>query len=79
MQFLSSVTQLLSDLVAINSINPDLVPGGAGEGAVGHLVAQWLSDHGLQVQVQPVQPGRNNIIGIEIGRASCRERVLQVV
>ena len=67
MQFLSSVTQLLSDLVAINSINPDLVTGGAGEGAIGHFVAQWLGEHGLQVQVQPVQPGRNNIIGIAPG------------
>ena len=29
---MSEASELLQQLVAINSINPDLVPGGAGEG-----------------------------------------------
>ena len=30
---MKELEQLLSDLVSINSINPDLVPGSPGEGA----------------------------------------------
>ena len=31
---------LLSDLVSINSINPDLVPGSPGEAEIAHYIAQ---------------------------------------
>ena len=30
---------LLKDLVAIDSVNPSLVPGGAGEGAIAERIA----------------------------------------
>ena len=36
--------QLLSALVAIDSVNPDLVAGGAGEAEIAALVADWLRD-----------------------------------
>jgi acetylornithine deacetylase len=35
--------QFLYDLVAIDSVNPDLVPGGAGESAVAQYIAETLS------------------------------------
>ena len=38
---MSELIDLLSDLVAIDSVNPDLVPGGAGEAAMADYVADW--------------------------------------
>jgi acetylornithine deacetylase/succinyl-diaminopimelate desuccinylase-like protein len=36
---MNELEQLLSDLVAINSINPDLLPG---EAEIAHYIADWL-------------------------------------
>ena len=33
---------LTAELVAIDSTNPDLVPGGAGEAEIARFVAGWL-------------------------------------
>ena len=51
---------LLADLVSIDSVNPALVTGGAGETEIAAVVSRHLEASGLRV---------------EIGRASCRERV----
>ena len=45
------VAELVSALVAIDSVNPDLVPGGAGEGEVASYVAGWMRDAGLEVKI----------------------------
>ena len=42
--------QTLSDLVRINSINPTLVPGGAGEAEIANYIAGSLGGFGLQVK-----------------------------
>jgi len=39
---MSDVISLLRDLVAIDSVNPSLVPGGAGEEAIADYIARWL-------------------------------------
>lgn len=57
-----NLTTLLSDLVAIDSVNPDLVPGGAGEGAVARFIADWLERAGLEVRLEEVRPGRPNVV-----------------
>ena len=41
--------QLLRDLVAINSVNPSLVPGAPGEGAAAACLAACLRESGLDV------------------------------
>src|SRR5690242_14792500 len=46
---MSETSELLRQLVAIDSINPDLVPGGAGEGTIARFVAEWLERAGLEV------------------------------
>ena len=56
------VAALIADLVAVDSVNPDLVPGGAGEGAVARLIAGWLASAGLEVHMDEVRPGRPNVI-----------------
>jgi acetylornithine deacetylase len=57
-----AVSALIAELVAIDSVNPDLVPGGAGEGALARFVAGWLADAGLEVHMDEVRPGRPNVI-----------------
>jgi acetylornithine deacetylase len=63
---------LLRDLVAIDSVNPSLVPGGAGEHAVARRVAEEMRASGLSVHVLEVTPGRPNVVGTLEGRAPGR-------
>jgi acetylornithine deacetylase len=55
---------LLRDLVAIDSVNPSLVPGARGEGEVARAVAAHMRRCGLDVELQEVEPGRPNAVGI---------------
>jgi acetylornithine deacetylase/succinyl-diaminopimelate desuccinylase-like protein len=55
--------ELLAELVAADSTNPTLVPGGAGEGAVGRLLARRLEAAGLEVDMWDAAPGRPNVVG----------------
>ncbi len=59
---------LTRELVAIDSINPSLVPGAAGEGAVADWLAVYLRRAGFDVEVQEVAPGRPNVIAVADGR-----------
>lgn len=63
----NQLTQLLSDLVAIDSVNPDLVPGAAGEGEIAQFVADWLTQAGIDVIIDEAAPGRPNVVGIVRG------------
>jgi acetylornithine deacetylase len=62
------VTRLLSDLVAVNSVNPSLVPGAPGEAEVAEVAAQALRDAGLDVVIELVAEGRPNVIGVLEGK-----------
>ena len=66
------VIALLRDLVAINSINPTLVPGAPGEAEIAHAVAADLRSFGLDVTVRDVRPGRPNVVGVLEGRREGR-------
>ena len=56
--------RLLGDLVALPSVNPDLVPGGAGEGAVARYARRYLEQAGLTVTLHAVAPGRPNVVAV---------------
>jgi acetylornithine deacetylase len=73
---MTRLEQLLSDLVAIDSINPDLVPGAAGEAAVAAFIADWLRAAGLEVHLAEVRPGRPNVVGIAHGAGGGRSLLL---
>ena len=73
---MTRLEQLLSDLVAIDSINPDLVPGAAGEAAIATFIAEWLRAAGLEVHVAEVRPGRPNVVGIAHGAGGGRSLLL---
>jgi acetylornithine deacetylase len=65
---MSNTIGLLSDLIAIDSVNPSLVPGGAGEGDIAHAIAQHLRESGLDVSITEVSAGRRNVVGVLEGR-----------
>ncbi|HTM30446.1 MAG TPA: ArgE/DapE family deacylase [Vicinamibacterales bacterium] len=58
------VVDLLKTLIAIDSVNPSLVPGASGEAAVGRALAEHMRALGLAVEVQEVAPGRPNVVGV---------------
>jgi acetylornithine deacetylase len=68
--------QLLKRLVAIDSVNPSLVSGAAGEQAVARAIAEHLRGLGLAVEVQDAAPGRPNVVGTLEGRAPGRSLML---
>ncbi len=47
----SPLEELTAALVAIESVNPSLVPGGAGEREIASFVAEWCVEHGLDVEI----------------------------
>ena len=65
--------ELLRELVAIESVNPSLVPGAAGEGQIAAAIADVMRRAGFDVEVQEAAPGRPNVIGVierrEAGRS----------
>ena len=63
---------LLKRLIAIDSVNPNLVPGAAGESAIARTLVDELRASGLEVQVQEVAPGRPNVVAVLEGRAAGR-------
>jgi acetylornithine deacetylase len=70
------VTKILSDLVRINSINPSLSPGGAGEAEIGAYMADALSSIGLNVSTNELAPGRVNVVGTLRGHNAGRSLLL---
>ena len=69
---MDSVISLLRDLVAIDSVNPSLVPGAVGEREIASAIAEHMRRIGLDVQMQEAAPGRPNVIGVIEGRAQGR-------
>lgn len=72
----AAVERLVADLVSIDSVNPALVPGGAGEEEVAAFVARWLADAGLEVEVVEAGPGRPSVVGTARGRGGGRTLML---
>jgi acetylornithine deacetylase len=53
---------LVGGLVAIDSQNPELVPGAQGEAAIAAHCVEWLGGHGVDAWVDEVAPGRHNAV-----------------
>ncbi|MBI3402887.1 MAG: ArgE/DapE family deacylase [Acidobacteria bacterium] len=64
--------KLLRDLVAINSVNPTLVPGAPGERDIADRIVTEMRRSGLDVSIEPVAPDRPNVVGVLEGRAPGR-------
>src|SRR5438876_955387 len=64
--------RLLRDLIAINSVNPTLVPGAPGEREIADAVAAAMRRAGLDVSVEDAGGGRPNVVGVLEGRVRGR-------
>ena len=73
---MSEIVELLRQLVAIDSINPDLVPEGVGEEKIARFIAGWFERVGLEVVWDEPAPGRPNVIGIARGTGGGRSLLL---
>ena len=73
---MSALADLLADLVRIDSVNPELSAGAAGEGEIARFVARWLEEAGLEVDVEEVAPGRFNAVGVAPGSGGGRSLLL---
>ena len=58
----SDVIDLTRQLVSIESVNPTLAPGGAGEGEIARFVTTWAEGNGLTAETIPSADGRPNVI-----------------
>ena len=73
---MTETADLVAQLVAIESINPDLDPGGSGEDEMAAFVADWLRSAGVEVHIQETAPGRPNVIGIVRGTGGGKSLML---
>jgi len=73
---MDSTLSLLCDLIAIDSVNPGLVPGAAGERAISEALAIELRRLGADVELTEIAPGRWNVVGVLTGRAKGRTLML---
>ena len=69
---MDNALELLKDLITVDSINPSLVPGAAGEAAVARTIAEAMRGMGLAVETQDAAPGRPNVVGTLDGRVPGR-------
>ena len=72
----SELTKLIADLVAINSVNPDLANDGAGERQIADYISAWGRDAGLEVHIQDAGPNRPNVILSARGRGGGKSLML---
>src|SRR5688572_15763686 len=66
----------LSELVSIDSVNPSLVPGGAGEVRVADRVADRMRALGMEVELREAAPGRPSVVGCLPGAGGGRSLML---
>jgi acetylornithine deacetylase len=72
----SDVAELTAQLVAIESINPDVVSTGSGEAEVARFVAEWCQRAGLETSLTEPAPGRPNVIAVARGSGGGRTLIL---
>ena len=72
----AEVEALLAELVSIDSVNPALVPDGAGEAEIARFVARWAEEAGLTVEVVEPVPGRPSVVATAGGSGDGRSLML---
>ena len=71
-----AIAGLASELVSIDSVNPGLVAGAAGEERIASHIAAWCEAAGLEVVVDEVAPGRPNVLAVARGAGGGRSLLL---
>jgi acetylornithine deacetylase/succinyl-diaminopimelate desuccinylase-like protein len=70
------LADLICELVRIESVNPDLVPSGSGEGQIAGFAAAWLERAGLEVEIVEPKPGRPSVVGVKRGSGGGKSLML---
>ncbi len=68
--------RLLAELIAVDSSNPDLVAGAAGESEIADMVSTWLDRRGFEIHRLESTPGRPSIVAIAPGTGGGRSLML---
>ena len=76
MSIAADLERLICELVAIESVNPDLVATGSGETEIARFVASWLASAGLSVEVIEPVAGRPSVVGALAGSGGGRSLML---
>jgi acetylornithine deacetylase len=72
----SEVADLAAALVRIDSVNPALIAGAAGERELANFVAGWLAEAGLEIEIVEPVPGRPSVIAVARGTGGGRSLLL---
>lgn len=64
---MSETLELLAQLIRINSVNPSLQPGAAGEAEIARFVRGWLQRNGFESYWLESTPGRPSVVGVAKG------------
>jgi len=72
----SEVADLTASLVAIESVNPDVVAGGSGEEEIARFVAGWCERAGLETTLSEPASGRPNVVAVARGSGGGRSLLL---
>jgi acetylornithine deacetylase len=67
---------LLAQLIAIDSVNPDLVPGGNGEPAIADFCTEWFKRNDFEVHRLEQRPGRPSLVAVRRGTGGGRSLML---
>ncbi|MEV6237718.1 ArgE/DapE family deacylase [Lentzea sp. NPDC051838] len=67
---------LLADLIAIDSVNPDLVPGGNGETQIADFCTEWFKRNDFEVHRLEQREGRPSIVAVKKGTGGGRSLML---
>lgn len=73
---MDKVVELLKQLIAVDSVNPSLVPGAKGEAEVARTIAAAMRAIGLDVDIQEAAPNRPNVVGTLEGTTAGRSLML---
>ncbi len=73
---MSETQSLLEQLVRIDSVNPDLVPGGAGETQIAKFIQGWLEEKGFETHWLEKTLGRPSVVGIARGSGGGKSLML---
>ena len=73
---MSDVAELAAKLVAIESINPEVVAGGSGEVEIARFVAEWSDRAGLETTLSEPASGRPNVMAVARGSGRGRTLIL---
>lgn len=72
----AELTELIADLVRIDSQNPDLASAAPGEEELARSVARWLEAAGFAVEIEEPAPGRPSVVGTARGSGGGRSLLL---